>query len=69
MRAVPVQTSVPGSEAMPTYDYRCDKCQKRFKRSESIAEHQAAKPSCPKCGSKKVSRVPGRFFAITGKKS
>ena len=54
---------------MPTYDYRCEKCRKRFVRTESITEHEAAKPSCPKCGSKKVSRVPGRFFAVTGKKS
>ena len=54
---------------MPTYEYRCEKCRKRFKITESISEHASAKPRCPKCGGKKLSRVPGRFFAITGKKS
>ncbi len=54
---------------MPTYEYRCEKCQATFERTESVAEHEAAKPRCPKCGSKKVSRVPGRFYVITSKKS
>jgi putative FmdB family regulatory protein len=38
---------------MPSYQYRCDKCGKRFKRTETISEHEGAKPQCPKCGSKK----------------
>ena len=54
---------------MPTYDYRCEKCRKRFKRTETIAEHGKAKPACPKCGSKKVAWVPGRIMAVTSKKS
>jgi len=36
--------------AMPTYQYRCDKCGKKFERSETISERD------PK-------RVP--FFAIS----
>jgi putative FmdB family regulatory protein len=56
--------------AMPTYQYRCDKCGKKFERSETtIAEHEAAKLKCPKCGSKKVSYVPGNVFVVTSKKS
>ena len=54
---------------MPTYDYRCGKCGRKFTRIESVAAHQAAKPRCPKCGATKVDRVPGRFYAVTGKKS
>lgn len=54
---------------MPTYEYRCTECQARFKRIQSISGGQAAKPSCPKCGSKNVSWIPGRFFAVTSKKS
>ncbi len=54
---------------MPTYEYRCDKCRKKFKRTEGISEHERAKPRCPKCGSRKVSPVPGRFFVVTSKKS
>jgi putative FmdB family regulatory protein len=44
---------------MPTYQYRCDKCGKEFERSETISEHEALKPKCRKCGSKKVSQMPG----------
>jgi len=54
---------------MPTYEYRCEKCRARFTRTESISEHGKAKLRCPKCGSKKVSQAPGRFFAVTSKKS
>lgn len=54
---------------MPTYEHRCTKCGKAFERTESMAEHQAAKPSCPKCGSKKVAAVPSRVYTITTKKS
>jgi putative FmdB family regulatory protein len=44
---------------MPSYQYRCEKCGKRFERTETISEHEAARPQCPKCGSKKVTFVPG----------
>ena len=54
---------------MPSYQYRCDKCGKRFERTETISEHEGAKPQCPKCVSKKVTFVPGRVFVVTSKKS
>ncbi len=54
---------------MPTYAYRCDRCRAKFKRNETMVEHLAAKPRCPKCASKKVSVVPGRVFIVTSKKS
>ena len=54
---------------MPTYDYRCEKCRVAFTRRESFSEHESAKPKCPKCGSRKVTRVPGQFFVVTSKKS
>jgi len=41
---------------------------KRFERNETISEHEAVKPQCPKCGSKKVTFVR-RFFVVTSKKS
>jgi putative FmdB family regulatory protein len=41
---------------MPTYQYRCEKCGKMFERTETMSEHEAAKPQCPNCGSKKVVR-------------
>ena len=60
---------VAGLEPMPTYQYRCEKCGKKFERSETISEHDAVKSKCPKCGSKKVSFVPGNVCVVTSKKS
>jgi putative FmdB family regulatory protein len=54
---------------MPTYVYRCEQCGDTFERVETISEHGAAKPACPKCGSDNVAGVPAPFVAVTGKKS
>ena len=54
---------------MPTYDYECPDCGKKFEVTTSIPEHEKQKPKCPKCGSKKAKSVPEPFFAVTGKKS
>lgn len=54
---------------MPTYEYTCGKCGKRFSRVESIAVHDRVRPSCPKCKSRRVSQVFASFFAKTAKKS
>ena len=54
---------------MPTYVYRCCKCDATFERIETMAEHGTVKPDCPKCGSHDVVSVPAPFMAITGKKS
>jgi putative FmdB family regulatory protein len=54
---------------MPTYEYRCEKCKKRFERVEHVAEHEKAKLRCPKCGSVKVERIFSTFFAKTSRKS
>jgi putative FmdB family regulatory protein len=54
---------------VPTYQYRCEECEKVFQRTETISEHEVTKPQCPKCGSKKVSLVPGRVYVVTSKKS
>jgi putative FmdB family regulatory protein len=61
--------AVVGLEPMPTYSYRCEKCGKKFERTETISEHETAKSKCPKCGSKKVSVVPSRVYVVTSKKS
>ena len=54
---------------MPTYAYRCEACGETFERVETMAEHETAEPPCPHCSSKKITRVPATFTAITGKKS
>ena len=54
---------------MPTYEYRRQRCGETFEQREGVVEHEAAKATCPKCGSEKV--VPGfsAFYAKTSKKS
>jgi putative FmdB family regulatory protein len=54
---------------MPTYEYRCQNCGETFERRERIAEHEAATPKCPKCGSDRVERAFSAFYAKTSKKS
>ncbi len=54
---------------MPTYEYRCEKCGKKFSRVEPISQHGGKRPKCPKCNSVKVTQIFSSFFAKTGKKS
>ena len=56
-------------KGMPTYEYRCENCGKRFSRIESISEHGRKRPACPKCKSRRVAQVLAPFFAKTKKKS
>lgn len=55
--------------AMPTYEYRCANCGKRFSVVQSISKHGTSRPKCPKCKSAKVSQELSAFFAKTAKKS
>lgn len=41
---------------MPTYDYRCMDCKKRFEVVLSFSEYDVYKPACPVCGSANVTR-------------
>lgn len=54
---------------MPTYEYRCGKCGKRFTKVESISGHSSRRPACPKCKSRTVNQVFSAFYAKTAKKS
>lgn len=54
---------------MPTYDYRCDKCGKRFAVVQRISEHGGRAPACPKCKSRSTHQLPSAFYAKTVKKS
>jgi putative FmdB family regulatory protein len=55
--------------AMPTYDYQCGKCGKRFSVVQRISEHTGRAPACPKCRSRGARQLPAAFFAKTVKKS
>lgn len=54
---------------MPTYEYVCGKCRKRFSVIKSISEHDRRQPMCPKCKSRKVTQIFTPFYAKTVKKS
>lgn len=54
---------------MPTYEYRCKKCRKRFAKAETIEAHARKRPSCPKCKSTAVEQVLSPFYVKTVKKS
>ena len=41
----------------------------KFERTEAISEHEAMRSKCSKCGSKEVSFVPGKVYAVTSNKS
>ncbi len=54
---------------MPTYDYTCNKCRKKFTLVMTINEHDKKKIRCPKCSSVRVEQQFYSFFAVTSKKS
>jgi putative FmdB family regulatory protein len=54
---------------MPTYEYVCDQCGKKFTLVMSISEHDKKNAKCPHCGSRKITQQISGFNAITKKKS
>ena len=54
---------------VPTYEYRCDKCHKRFSLTLTMKEHEVKRIRCPKCKSQKVTQQIGSFYVQTAKKS
>lgn len=54
---------------MPTYDFKCDKCNKKFTLNLSISEYDKTKFRCPKCKSTRVKQQITAFQTVTSKKS
>jgi putative FmdB family regulatory protein len=54
---------------MPSYEYRCSDCKKKFTLILSIKDHDSKKAKCPKCGSKKVEQLISQFLTKTSRKS
>jgi putative FmdB family regulatory protein len=54
---------------MPSYEYLCKKCGKKFTVVMTIGEHDRKKVRCPKCASVRVEQQYFSFFAVTSKKS
>jgi putative FmdB family regulatory protein len=55
--------------AMPRYEFLCEKCKKSFELIMTISEREKAQVKCPTCkGTNVVPQFSG-FMAQTGKKS
>jgi len=54
---------------MPTYDFICKKCNKKFTVAMKLQDYEKKKYRCPKCSSKQVSQRISGFQTITSKKS
>jgi putative FmdB family regulatory protein len=54
---------------MPTYEYLCPKCKKKFAVILSIKDHDGGKAKCPKCGGKKLEQLITSFQTKTSRKS
>jgi len=52
---------------MPTYDFKCRKCNKKFTTTVRIAELKRVK--CPKCKTGSPDRVWESFTVLTKKKT
>ncbi|PYU92802.1 MAG: zinc ribbon domain-containing protein [Acidobacteria bacterium] len=53
---------------MPTYEYVCKKCRKRFTLLMTVMEYEKRKTRCPKCSSSQIEQVL-QTFVVTSKKS
>jgi putative FmdB family regulatory protein len=49
---------------MPIYEYRCEECGERFELFVRSLSRQF-EPTCPKCGSKRVSKSVS-LFGVSG---
>ena len=53
---------------MPTYDFRCGGCRKKYTVTLSITDRDRKRIKCPKCGSSKAETIFTSFFAKTSRK-
>jgi len=54
---------------MPTYEFRCPKCNENFSITLRLKEYEEKNYSCPKCGEKKLEQLITPFLTKTSKKS
>ncbi len=54
---------------MPSYDFRCEKCKKKFGLTMTISEYEKTKVRCPKCKSTRVRQLLTPFRVVTSRKS
>lgn len=54
---------------MPDYDFKCEKCKKKFTLQLTISEYENTKFRCPKCKSTRVKQQIAPFQTVTSSKS
>ena len=54
---------------MPTYEYVCSDCGKKFSVILTISEREKGKVACPKCKGRKVAQQFTAVFTKTARKS
>jgi putative FmdB family regulatory protein len=54
---------------MPRYEFMCDRCEKPFELTMTMAAREKAKVKCPGCNGTKVRPLLGSFLTQTSKKS
>ena len=53
---------------MPTYEYRCADCGEVFELERPVSERDS-EATCPKCGSKRTSRMLSKGIILIGLES
>lgn len=55
---------------MPTYEFKCKKCNKTFSIQMTISDYSTKKSfACPHCKSRSVKRIFSSFTAVTSSKT
>lgn len=54
---------------MPTYEYTCTACGKKFTLIMTFSERDSARVGCPKCKSRKVTQRFTSVYTQTSRKS
>ncbi|MFA5110171.1 MAG: zinc ribbon domain-containing protein [Desulfobaccales bacterium] len=53
---------------MPTYEFKCAKCEEEFTRFMSLKERDTGQVACPKCGSLEVQQQISKVLTILAAK-
>ena len=56
-------------EAMPSYEFLCEKCNKQFSLRQSLADYENKKYACPGCKTRKIKQQITTFQTKTSRKS
>jgi putative FmdB family regulatory protein len=65
----PLVSELNGVNAMPRYEFLCEKCKQPFELIMTISEREKTTPMCLKCKGDKVVPQFSAFMAQTSKRS